>query len=435
MRPLVRTLKHVTLAVALIVAGLCVTEVGLRLHHLQGMLKGGLAAPACGLSRPCSITYQQLPFGYRGTHRSRETGTEIEFWTNSLGLRGPEVSVPKPAGHYRVVCLGDDATLAPDIADDATFCRMLETILQPGFDGPVEVVNAGMPGHCPLLNLAWARARLMGLQPDLVILCCDVSDVEDDRRCRPLAKFDSSGNLLCVENPSAKERPKDWVSAVEGEFLLARLVGENLGKQIVPDAVGGSVSDSLSPSAGIAENAAPDAALVQQTWEPLAAIQSFCRQTSAELVVAVVPSAATVRSASAMEAAGAPDRVGELLLHLVDRANRERIPMLDASPEFAHHEERSRLFLQSSGALSTLGHRLFADILGQALLAREHPQSARQAVPVSDERPADPVGPVPLRSLERRPRNDQPAGHPLRNSPGDGHRSPLASPEPFDDFE
>lgn len=410
MRPTLRILKHVSLALFLIAAGICMLEVGLRAHHLKTILGGQRDGLDAQLSRPCPLTYQHLPFSFRTLIRSEETGREIEIATNSLGLRGPEVSVPKPPGMYRIVCLGDDATLAAAIAEEETFCRLLHGILQPAYDSQVDVINAGQPGHCPLLSLAWARTRLLSLQPDLVILCCDVSDVGDDRRCRPLAEFDNAGHLLSVGHPAAQDRPTDWFSAVEDEFLIARLLGKHLGdrmiEQLAPD--NHSHSDSIDREYGLMNTAHP-AALVEQAWAPIGDLQTLCRQISTDFVVTVVPSAATVRSVEAMELNGVPDRTGEMLARLAEVANREQIPMLDASIEFARQEARSQLFLDASGALATDGHRLFAEILGQALLARRNGTSAPETVPVGGAVPVDaeppPASPptVPLPNL-RRPR-------------------------------
>ncbi len=412
MRPLVRTLKHALLAVIMIVSGICVMEVGLRAHRLQTVLDGGTDATGESLVRPCPLAYQHLPMAFRGTHRSEQTGTLVEVNTNSIGLRGPEILVPKPAGTFRIVCLGDEATVAPDIDVENTFCRIIEETLQPGFEARVEVINAGQPGHCPLLSLAWARARLVGLQPDLVILCCDVSDPSDDRRYRPLAKFDAAGQLLSVGHPATRERPNDWLSAVEDEFLLARLLGEHLGEQIAGPSEPFETHEADHERGGT-DDAATDAghplAVIDQTWEPLASLQGFCRQISADFVVTVVPSAQTVRSVEAMQTSAAPDRIAQMIQLLADRANRERIPLLDASPEFAANEGRSRLFLKSSGALATEGHRLFGEILGQALRDRSNRQSEPATLPVSGEEPAVPLNSSPsrsspLRALERRPR-------------------------------
>jgi hypothetical protein len=433
--------KHLVLAVALIASSICLLEVGLRAHRLH-QVYGGKAVPQDrALVRPCPLTYQHLLVHYDGAYRSKETASDVSLTTNALGLRGDEVTLPKPLGTFRIVCLGDDATLALDIEADNTFCSRLEGILQPNFEAPVEVINAGQPGYCPLLGLAWARWRLVGLQPDLVILCCDVSDVGDDRHVRPLANFDTSGTLLWVSHPAAADRTTDMLTLVEREFVLARLLSGYLGDRIGTSTRPFDFSSDGATRSDTSSNPVGDhpAASVEQTWDPLRELQSLCRSIPSEFVVVVVPSTASVRSASANGGIDGSDPVAELLTALVDRTNHERIPLLDASAEFARNRDRSRMFLKSSGALSADGHRQFAEILGQALLERQPSQSQPQTLPVSGESPETatpltppetataltppetatpltpsdkeaPLTPTPLRTLERRPR--QPGGSP-----------------------
>jgi hypothetical protein len=271
------------------------------------------------------------------------------------------------------------------------------------------------------------------LQPDLVILCCDVSDVGDDRRVRPLASFDAGGTLQWVSHPAATDRGADLVTLVEREFVLARWLSGYLGDRLGTGALpldfageGRTPSEKSSPTVGD-----HPAASVEQTWEPLRELQSLCRQLSSEFVVVVVPSTASVRSASGDGGNDSGDPVAEMLTALVDRTNREHIPLLDASVEFARNRDRARMFLKSSGAMSAEGHGYFAEILGQALLERQPSPSQPQTLPVSGSREtpltppataipltppekatplmpsekAAPPTPTPLRTLERRPRN------------------------------
>jgi hypothetical protein len=260
--------------------------------------------------------------------------------------------------------------------------------------------------------------------------------------------------LQWVSHPAATDRTTDLVSLLEREFDLARLLsgylGDRLGTSPRPcdfSSEGPTRREASSKTVG-----SHPAASVEQAWEPLHELQSLCRLISSEFVVVVVPSTASVRSASEEGPIDGSDPVTEMLKALVDRTNRDRIPLLDASAEFARNRDRARMFLKSSGALSAEGHRLFADILGQALLERQPSPSQPQTVPVSGETPATaapltiatpltppatatpltppakailltppetatpltpaekttPLTPSPLRSLERRPR--QPSG-------------------------
>jgi lysophospholipase L1-like esterase len=63
---------------------------------------------------------------------------------NALGLRGPEVVLPKPAGTKRVACFGDSITFGFGVADDETYSRFLAAEIE-AHGG--EVVNAGITGY------------------------------------------------------------------------------------------------------------------------------------------------------------------------------------------------------------------------------------------------------------------------------------------------
>ena len=99
-----------------------------------------------------------------------ETAEVVAFRTNSFGLRGPEIELPKPSGVFRILCLGDETTVAAEVGEELTYCNQLQQLLQPFTDLKVEVVNAGLPGGCPLTCELLLRHRLLGIQPDLILL-------------------------------------------------------------------------------------------------------------------------------------------------------------------------------------------------------------------------------------------------------------------------
>lgn len=407
MRPAIRFIRHVMLAALVIIASICITEVGLRTNRLRNEFSGLIPIESPTLATPCPIAFQRLPISQKISHWSSPIGTALEISTNLLGLRGGEIVIPKPKGSFRIICLGDDATLAPDMLESETFCGSLPQVLA-SLGSQVEVINAGQPGHCPLLNLAWARSHLIGLQPDLVVLCCDVSDVGDDRRCRPLARFNDKGQVLSVTHPAVSSEGGDLVSAIEREFIIAKLFSEHFEEQIATSSFDQSGTASMEPF--VDDAAGHPTVLIEQAWEPLAGLRDLCREISAEFVVAVVPSQRTVDAvATAGDNASMSPGTSEVLRLLSERASLEQIPLLDASPEFAASENPTRLFFRSTGAMSAEGHQLFARILGNALLERQSAINSPVAVPVGAQIPNDsplnqPTAPLPTLDRRRRPR-------------------------------
>jgi hypothetical protein len=98
------------------------------------------------------------------------------LWTNSLGLRNREVTLPKPPGVYRIVCVGGSTTVEGP-RNDMTYPYLLERKLRErlGTDR-IEVVNAGVSGQ----NSATETGRLeeyFALEPDLIIHYNFVNDL------------------------------------------------------------------------------------------------------------------------------------------------------------------------------------------------------------------------------------------------------------------
>ena len=52
------------------------------------------------------------------------------YTTNSMGFRGPEISVPKPPSTFRALVLGESTTLGMEMDDDETWPARLEVLLQ-----------------------------------------------------------------------------------------------------------------------------------------------------------------------------------------------------------------------------------------------------------------------------------------------------------------
>jgi lysophospholipase L1-like esterase len=97
---------------------------------------------------------------------------------NSLGYRGDEIVVPKPAGELRVVCVGGSTTYDSDIEDyRLAYPSRLEAELRGrGYDN-VTVINAGGAGWTSWESLIGFELRVLDLDPDIVINFDAINDV------------------------------------------------------------------------------------------------------------------------------------------------------------------------------------------------------------------------------------------------------------------
>jgi lysophospholipase L1-like esterase len=97
---------------------------------------------------------------------------------NALGYRGAEVAVPKPAGVFRIVCLGGSTTYDSDIDDwMLAYPSQLEQTLRERGYRSVEVVNAGAAGWTSWESLIDFELRVLDLGPDLVIIHDALNDI------------------------------------------------------------------------------------------------------------------------------------------------------------------------------------------------------------------------------------------------------------------
>lgn len=191
-------LRRLIFAASLLILLVCGAEVGVRIYEaITGAPICRSADATCSdpskLAVPSWSFHHELKPLAKAKVECRDTKSHVEFQTNSLGLRGPEPAIPKPADICRIVVLGDETIFAPETSDSDHFCSLLQNLLQQQTRMRIEVVNAGIPGHCPLTEFVLFKQRLLSLQPDLVLLHFDWSDVADDRQIRRLSHCDEAG--------------------------------------------------------------------------------------------------------------------------------------------------------------------------------------------------------------------------------------------------
>jgi lysophospholipase L1-like esterase len=102
---------------------------------------------------------------------------EIRLNDEGYRVRGP--LGPKRPSSVRIVCLGDSWTFGMNVNDDDTYPARLERLLRREFPGlDVEVLNLGVLAYSSHQGLALMKSRVLGLEPDLVLLGFAMNDAK-----------------------------------------------------------------------------------------------------------------------------------------------------------------------------------------------------------------------------------------------------------------
>lgn len=157
-------------------------------------------ATAC--VRPDKILHHALipnkTCSYSFLENSSPTG-KITIKINKLGLRDNEIQVPKPKGTYRILMLGDSSTAGLNVELEETSTKQLEALLHTHYEERnIEVINAGVSSYSPLLEYLYLREQGFKLEPDLVILNFDPTDVADLANHYHQAKIEADGTIIGV---------------------------------------------------------------------------------------------------------------------------------------------------------------------------------------------------------------------------------------------
>ena len=371
-------LKHIFYALIALFAVIAGLELALRLHDSFTETSAHAPTDEWGLTVPSGTVHHALRPLISQVEHNPDTGAAVRITTNSFGLRGAELVVPKPNNVFRIVCLGDEQLLAPQTAASKTFCVRLQNLLQPRTGFRVEVVNAGVPGYCPLLSFLQVRHSLLTLQADLFILNFDMSDVSDDHRYRRQTQIDGSSTpLACAHahlSTTGSERhhsPLERLRIVQWSICQLRRLP--LGTTQSDDRRDIDIPESRY--AWLKDDPPDWSVYIEQALTPIEQLHQTSRQVYARFFLATYPkpwqvsgSASRDARASLGIATGRHDHSRKPFEVLASFAARHGIPFCDASKPFAQAQHPAALYMTKTDRFSPRGHELYARVLARFVL-------------------------------------------------------------------
>jgi len=388
-----RALGSLALAAAGVAAALAIAEVGLRLFFAE----------------PNFYIYDRFTGWALNPGAAGWQHQEGTAWLsiNRDSLRGPELSRRKPPGTIRIAVLGDSFVEAQQVAQDQTFCavmqRALGACLQPRAR-TVEVLNFGVDGYGTTQELITLRRRVWQFQPDAVVLAFfsgndlrnNTLDLEGDR-CRPF--FVPHGEKLVLGGPfvdSAWFRAGCWIrfesrrSRVIALFSHLHVLIRDRPSRRKP---AGRAARGVERGISRAIYRPPSSQAWRDAWQvteqQIDLMDREVRSHNVPFLLVTVTNGIQVYPDPAVRA-GFARRLGVTDLGYSDRrlkalGDREGFAVLNLAEPMARWADEHREFLHGfrntqagTGHWNVAGHRLGGTLIAERLCAMLNPSVARR---------------------------------------------------------
>jgi lysophospholipase L1-like esterase len=231
-----------------------------------------------------------LKTGYFASRHEFKTKITI----NSRGMRDREYALAKEKNKKRIVVLGDSFTSGFGVPDNATFTKVMETILE----NHTEVLNFGVNGYGPTQELLTLQTKAIKYSPDLVIMVIyigndfyDILGISDwiDGYVRPKAVIDNQGKLRITnipvplpKNNPATEKTKNVCKLPASHF------SEFIDKYIHRNKY---AINSMPPEIAFCKRKKdPDIQKASRLMEAVVSeTNTYCRQHRASFMIAIAP--------------------------------------------------------------------------------------------------------------------------------------------------
>lgn len=312
--------------------------------------------------------------GYRLKPNAHVRFTTSEFDTfiniNGLGVRDDEEIGPKPPGERRIVVLGDSLVLSVQVAEDQTFCELLERRLNQRAAAGVRyrVINGGVQGYGPVEELLFFRSIAAQVQPDIVLHTIFVGN-------------DAEEALTSAPKLEGSARPAASVLRESVMTRLRRLVRNSMVLQVLrlrvlsaTERMGFDMQPPEPPLQTYAARPAPRIAEgIAATRRAVGDVAKHAATFGARTAIVLMPARFQVDDEDYRELSQAVRQAGGELVR--DAAN-ERfaaafaglpLPRLDVLPALRKSLPGPDLFYERTVHLTPRGHEIVAEALDRFL--------------------------------------------------------------------
>lgn len=254
-----------------------------------------------GFPRKLFVATDEPDLGYRLRPGIDTEARGVHVVTNSLGLRGPEVSRTPAPGTERVLVTGDSVAFGFRLEQGETFPVLLEQELEQRDGGSWEVLNGGVEGYNTVNELAYLRSSLLELQPRTIVLVFNLNDYDHGPVMGPMGVLTLDQSQR-VRSDSLAMRSEfwlllRWLVATQGRLWM----GQGPAPTVTPAPGDESPFNPFDRFVSVLRKkyyAEPTDERWQRMVDALRDMAALCRERGIRLVIAIVPDGDQVGVAS-----------------------------------------------------------------------------------------------------------------------------------------
>jgi lysophospholipase L1-like esterase len=316
--------------------------------------------------------------------------------------------VVKDPNIYRILMLGDSFTMGKGVQDDETFSSILEESLKSKklkIKGKtVQVLNAGVNSYAPIISFLQLKKQLWKLEPDLVVLNLDMSDLIQELAYRNAANYGDDGEIIGVSGaspttwlwflgalpPKEDEDKESKIRSAAITLEIRRWINRHLFitrllslwiDGVFKESEEITIDNTVTLRYGnlLKHTLAADESDIKEQWEKvfdsIKKIKKYCDDHDIDFLLTIYPWAHQVNDKE--WASGRKDFIPDnssisdrSIYTILDLAEKENIKILNVFRSFRSYNDTAPLYFNHDMHWTPKGHQLMAEELEQFLIRR-----------------------------------------------------------------